>query len=227
MSRLDHRLEPEGEVRRFEVINGAILHGPAIIGDRCRISDYCLLESHAAIGSRCIVGHGAEISGVQFDGSYLWHYCEIYGVVGQSVDEQQCHSVHTERMLEPRVIGRWVDQTDEPKLADLAEPTKFRRVDELPDTFSQRNVELRWNPDKPTSVAKGGNFRNVAELAHRQLLRQDDIPGRNGKPATNRKPIVTKKNKAQWKNAVIGSRSNDTNAANEPSPKTIPSNIAI
>ena len=24
MSRLDHRLEPEGEVRRFEVINGAI-----------------------------------------------------------------------------------------------------------------------------------------------------------------------------------------------------------
>ena len=69
-----------------EVINGAILHGPAIIGDRCRISDYCLLESHAAIGSRCVVGHGAEISGVQFDGSYLWHYCEIYGVVGQSVD---------------------------------------------------------------------------------------------------------------------------------------------
>jgi NDP-sugar pyrophosphorylase family protein len=69
-----------------EVINGAILHGPAVIGDRCRVSDYCVVESHAAIGSRCIVGHGAEISGVQFDGSYLWHYCEIFGVVGQSVD---------------------------------------------------------------------------------------------------------------------------------------------
>jgi bifunctional UDP-N-acetylglucosamine pyrophosphorylase/glucosamine-1-phosphate N-acetyltransferase len=69
-----------------EVINGAILHGPTVIGDRCRVSDYCLVESHAAIGSRCVVGHGAELSGVQFDGSYLWHYCEIYGVVGQSVD---------------------------------------------------------------------------------------------------------------------------------------------
>jgi NDP-sugar pyrophosphorylase family protein len=69
-----------------EVINGAIVRGPAIMGDRCRVSDYCLVESHAVIGSRCVVGHGAEINGVQLDGSYLWHYCEIYGVVGQSVD---------------------------------------------------------------------------------------------------------------------------------------------
>lgn len=69
-----------------EVINGAIIRGPAVIGDRSRVSDYCLLESHVAIGNRCVVGHGAEVSGVQFDGSYLWHYCEIAGVVGQSVD---------------------------------------------------------------------------------------------------------------------------------------------
>lgn len=71
---------------RTEVINGAIMRGPAMVGDDCRVSDYCLLEAHAVIGNRCIVGHGAEISGVQFDGSYLWHYCEIAGVVGQSVD---------------------------------------------------------------------------------------------------------------------------------------------
>jgi UDP-N-acetylglucosamine diphosphorylase / glucose-1-phosphate thymidylyltransferase / UDP-N-acetylgalactosamine diphosphorylase / glucosamine-1-phosphate N-acetyltransferase / galactosamine-1-phosphate N-acetyltransferase len=38
------------------------------------------------LGARCVVGHGAEIAGVQFEGSYLWHYCEIYGVVGQAVD---------------------------------------------------------------------------------------------------------------------------------------------
>ena len=69
-----------------EISNGAIVRGPAVIGDRCRVTDYCLVESHVALGSRCVVGHGAEISGVQFDGSYLWHYCEIYGVVGQSVD---------------------------------------------------------------------------------------------------------------------------------------------
>jgi NDP-sugar pyrophosphorylase family protein len=69
-----------------EIINGAIVRGQAIIGDRCRVSDYCLVDDHSVIGSRCVVGHGAEISGVQLDGSYLWHYCEIFGVVGQSVD---------------------------------------------------------------------------------------------------------------------------------------------
>jgi bifunctional UDP-N-acetylglucosamine pyrophosphorylase/glucosamine-1-phosphate N-acetyltransferase len=69
-----------------ELINGAIVRGPAIVGDCCRVRDYCLVESHAVIGHRCVVGHGAEIDGVQFEGAYLWHYCEIFGVVGQSVD---------------------------------------------------------------------------------------------------------------------------------------------
>ncbi len=69
-----------------QVINGAILKGSVLIGHECRISDYCLIEDNTVIGNRCIVGHGAEMSGVQFDGSYLWHYCEIYGIVGQAVD---------------------------------------------------------------------------------------------------------------------------------------------
>ncbi len=69
-----------------QVTNGAIVQGHAQIGDRSRVSDYCLVDELTTIGSRCVVGHGAEMSGVQFDGAYLWHYCEIYGVVGQSVD---------------------------------------------------------------------------------------------------------------------------------------------
>lgn len=69
-----------------QVINGAILKGPVMIGNECRVSDYCLIDHGTVVGNRCIVGHGAEMSGVQFDGSYLWHYCEIYGVVGQAVD---------------------------------------------------------------------------------------------------------------------------------------------
>lgn len=68
------------------ITNGAILQGNNVIGDRTSIRDYCLVGCNTVVGSNCIVGHGAEIDGVMFDGSYLYHYCEISGVVGQSVD---------------------------------------------------------------------------------------------------------------------------------------------
>lgn len=68
------------------VTNGAILHGSNVIGDRCRVSDYCLIGRETVVGNDCIVGHGAEMDGVMLDGSYLYHYCEIYGLVGASVD---------------------------------------------------------------------------------------------------------------------------------------------
>ena len=67
------------------ITNGAILHGNINIGDHCRISDYCDIES-SAIGNRCIVGHGAEMSGVMFDKVYLYHYCEMSGVFGCATD---------------------------------------------------------------------------------------------------------------------------------------------
>jgi bifunctional UDP-N-acetylglucosamine pyrophosphorylase/glucosamine-1-phosphate N-acetyltransferase len=67
------------------ITNGAILHGNIYIGDQCRISDYCDVQS-STIGSRCIVGHGAEMSGVMFDKVYLYHYCEMSGVFGCTTD---------------------------------------------------------------------------------------------------------------------------------------------
>jgi bifunctional UDP-N-acetylglucosamine pyrophosphorylase/glucosamine-1-phosphate N-acetyltransferase len=67
------------------ITNGAILHGNIYIGDHCRISDYCDIQS-SAIGNRCIVGHGAEMSGVMFDKVYLYHYCEMSGVFGCATD---------------------------------------------------------------------------------------------------------------------------------------------
>jgi UDP-N-acetylglucosamine diphosphorylase / glucose-1-phosphate thymidylyltransferase / UDP-N-acetylgalactosamine diphosphorylase / glucosamine-1-phosphate N-acetyltransferase / galactosamine-1-phosphate N-acetyltransferase len=88
-SEIGPRVVVEGNLvvgARTSITNGAIVRGTSIIGDDCRVSDYCLLEDHAVLGARCVVGHGAEIAGVQFEGSYLWHYCEIYGVVGQAVD---------------------------------------------------------------------------------------------------------------------------------------------
>ena len=67
------------------ITNGAILHGNVYIGDHCRISDYCDIGS-STIGNRCIVGHGAELSGVMFDKVYLYHYCEMSGVFGNATD---------------------------------------------------------------------------------------------------------------------------------------------
>ena len=67
------------------ITNGAILKGNTFIGDQCRISDYCEIKT-STIGNRCIVGHGAEMSGVLFDKVYLYHYCEMAGVFGSATD---------------------------------------------------------------------------------------------------------------------------------------------
>ena len=67
------------------ITNGAILHGNIFVGDQCRISDYCDVDS-SAIGNRCIIGHGAEMAGVLFDKAYLYHYCEMSGVFGCATD---------------------------------------------------------------------------------------------------------------------------------------------
>ena len=67
------------------ITNGAILHGNIFVGDQCRISDYCDVGS-SVVGNRCIIGHGAEMSGVLFDKVYLYHYCEMSGVFGCATD---------------------------------------------------------------------------------------------------------------------------------------------
>jgi UDP-N-acetylglucosamine diphosphorylase / glucose-1-phosphate thymidylyltransferase / UDP-N-acetylgalactosamine diphosphorylase / glucosamine-1-phosphate N-acetyltransferase / galactosamine-1-phosphate N-acetyltransferase len=69
-----------------KVVNGAIIGGGNVIGSQCRVSDYCLLDEGTVVGHGCLVGYGAEMGGVVFDGAYLYHYCEISGVVGASVD---------------------------------------------------------------------------------------------------------------------------------------------
>ncbi len=68
------------------VVNGAIIDGPAVIGKGTIIRDYCQIGGHTTVGARGIYGHGAEFSGVALDTVYCYHYCEIWGVVGQAVD---------------------------------------------------------------------------------------------------------------------------------------------
>ena len=67
------------------ITNGAILHGNIYVGNQSRISDYCDVGS-STVGNQCIIGHGAEMSGVLFDKVYLYHYCEMSGVFGCATD---------------------------------------------------------------------------------------------------------------------------------------------
>jgi len=88
-SEIGNRVVLEGNVfigKHTRVVNGAIVGKAVAIGHQTRVSDYCLIGAYSVVGNRCIVGHGAELDGVMFDGAYLYHYCEIAGVVGQSVD---------------------------------------------------------------------------------------------------------------------------------------------
>ncbi len=66
--------------------HGAIIEGPVLIGDDCRIDDYAKL-SHAVIGHGSIMSHTAEFLGwVLMNQVYLMHNCELYGVFGDNVD---------------------------------------------------------------------------------------------------------------------------------------------
>lgn len=68
------------------VTNGAIVGGNTVIGPEARVRDYALVAGHSAVGARAILGHGAEFDGVLLEGAYLYHYCEIDGVLGRAVD---------------------------------------------------------------------------------------------------------------------------------------------
>ncbi|MDE2207581.1 MAG: nucleotidyl transferase, partial [Armatimonadetes bacterium] len=77
---------------------------------RSRVSDYCLLSAGSVVGEECIVGHGAEFEGVMLYRSYLYHYCEIYGVLGEAVDIGAATVYGTLRfddgLSTPRIGGR-------------------------------------------------------------------------------------------------------------------------
>jgi len=68
------------------VTNGAILEGPVVVGRDTTVENYCQIGGHSSLGARGYYGHGAEFSGVALETVYCYHYCEIWGVVGQAVD---------------------------------------------------------------------------------------------------------------------------------------------
>ncbi len=68
------------------ITNGAMLGSSIVIGDRCRIRDYCQLGPHSVVGHECVIGHCAEFGGLLMNKVYLYHYCELSGVIGTATD---------------------------------------------------------------------------------------------------------------------------------------------
>ncbi len=69
-----------------ELDAGAIVNGNAVIGSNSFVGNACFIEDSSVVGDECVVSHGAELAGVIFRGVYLYHYMEIYGVVGERTD---------------------------------------------------------------------------------------------------------------------------------------------
>ena len=87
-------------------------------------------------------------------------------VVRESVEVQQRHAIHAERVLEPRVIGRRIDEPHQPQLADARQPAELGRIDKLPHARRERHVQLGRNPHHVSAGAKGDKLGNVAERVH-------------------------------------------------------------
>ncbi len=68
------------------ISNGAILGGQVVVGRNCRVEDYCKVGAWSSLGEFGIVAHCAEFAGVTFERVYLYHYCEVCGVLGRAVD---------------------------------------------------------------------------------------------------------------------------------------------
>lgn len=66
--------------------NGALIMGGNVIGNRCSLTNYCYLDHEAVVGDDCVLNHCAEFAGVMFNGVYLYHYMELYGIIGERTD---------------------------------------------------------------------------------------------------------------------------------------------
>ncbi|MCK4515546.1 MAG: NTP transferase domain-containing protein, partial [Spirochaetaceae bacterium] len=69
-----------------ELDAGAIINGNAIIGSNSFVGNACFIEDGSVVGDECVVSHAAELAGMTFRGVFLYHYMEIYGIVGERSD---------------------------------------------------------------------------------------------------------------------------------------------
>jgi bifunctional UDP-N-acetylglucosamine pyrophosphorylase/glucosamine-1-phosphate N-acetyltransferase len=97
--------------RGSRIGHGAIIDGPVIVGEQVVIDDYAKV-SHAVVGNGSLISHTAEfLGGVIMENVYLMHNCELYGVLGHSVDigaGTVCGTLRFDDRETPhRITGRW------------------------------------------------------------------------------------------------------------------------
>lgn len=88
-SRIGSRVVIGGNVTigaNTSITNGAMIGRNIIIGDSCRLRDYCQLGTYSVIGNNCVLGHCAEFGGLLMNKVYLYHYCELSGIIGTATD---------------------------------------------------------------------------------------------------------------------------------------------
>jgi bifunctional UDP-N-acetylglucosamine pyrophosphorylase/glucosamine-1-phosphate N-acetyltransferase len=88
-SRIGKRVVIQGNVTigaGTSITNGAMVGSGIIIGDGSKLRDYCQLGSHSVVGDNCVLGHCAEFGGLMMNKVYLYHYCEISGIMGTATD---------------------------------------------------------------------------------------------------------------------------------------------
>lgn len=116
-ARIGRRVVARGNLwlgRNASVTNGAMLGGNVMVGAESRVRDYVQVGGGSVLGARCIVGHGAEFSGVLLDGAYLYHYCELYGVLGTAVDIGAATVCGTLRFDDERTIHTILGHRERP-----------------------------------------------------------------------------------------------------------------
>lgn len=101
--------------RDAAVTNGSILEGRTLIGPRARVRDYALLGEDTTLGPDTLCGHGAEFNGVLLEGVYLYHYCELYGVLGARVDIGAATVCGTLRFDDGNALHRIQGRAERPK----------------------------------------------------------------------------------------------------------------
>ncbi len=69
-----------------KIINGAIVQGNVVIGSNTSVRNACFISEGSTVGDDCIVSHAAELEGVIFRRVYLYHYMEIFGIIGENTD---------------------------------------------------------------------------------------------------------------------------------------------
>lgn len=123
-------LEGDAYIARGAVVsNGAVLGARTAVGERAVIKDYALVASGSVVGPETRVLHCAEFWGVLMRGAYLYHYCEVAGVVGEKVDIGAATVVGTLRFDDDDTVHRIRGRREYPRVgANVAYFGDFSRT---------------------------------------------------------------------------------------------------